>query len=144
MDFFFYANEGTERANLLTYLEADFSENFEYELFYLRRCYKEDYLYYTDEKQNDREIYTASKNTFWGLSPEAAVCIVCPEKGGEEFLRTRFYKNFNKQYLFMYILLLHQKYVLYLFQTINISYITILSAMVAVSGFSITYHSPYL
>ena len=117
LDFFFYANEGTERANLLTYLEADFSENFEYELFYLRRCYKEDYLYYTDEKQNDREIYTASKNTFWGLSPEAAVCIVCPEKGGEEFLRTRFYKNFNKQYLFMYILLLHQKYVLYLFQT---------------------------
>lgn len=117
LDFFFYANEGTERANLLTYLEADFSENFEYELFYLRRCYKEDYLYYTDEKQNEREIYTASKNIIWGLSSEAAVCIVCPGRGGEEFLRTRFFKNFNKQYLFMYVLLLHQKYVLYLFQT---------------------------
>ena len=117
LDFFFYANQGTERAYLLTYLEAYFSDGFQRELFYLRRCYREDYLYHPDEKQDEREIYTASENIVWGFSPEAAVCIVCPEKGGEEFLRTRFYKNFNKQYLFMYILLLHQKYVLYLFQT---------------------------
>ena len=117
LDFFFYANRGTERANLLTYLEADFSDSFQRELFYLRRCYREDYLYHPDERQDEREIYTASENIIWGLSPEAAVCIVCPEKGGEEFLHTRFFNNFKNQYLFMYVLLLHQKYVLYLFQT---------------------------
>ena len=117
LDFFFYANQGTERANLLTYLEADFSDGFQRELFYLRRCYREDYLYHPDEKQDEREIYTASENIVWGFSPEAAVCIACPEKGGEEFLHTRFVNNFKNQYLFMYVLLLHQKYVLYLFQT---------------------------
>ena len=117
LDFFFYANQGTERANLLTYLEADFSDGFQRELFYLRRCYREDYLYHPDERQDEREIYTASENIVWGFSPEAAVCIACPEKGGEEFLHTRFVNNFKNQYLFMYVLLLHQKYVLYLFQT---------------------------
>lgn len=117
LDFFFYANKGTERANLLTYLEAESSENFKHDLFYLRRCYREDYVYYPDERQDEHEIYTASGNIIWGLSPEAAACIVCPEKGGEEFLHTRFFNNFKKQYLFMYVLLLHQKYVLYLFQT---------------------------
>ena len=56
LDFFFYANQGTERANLLTYLEADFSDGFQRELFYLRRCYREDYLYHPDERQDEREI----------------------------------------------------------------------------------------
>lgn len=116
-DFFFYAGEDTERANLLTYIEAELRDGYDYELFYLRRCYGENYLYFEDEKQREREIFNAAQDITWGISPEAAVCIVCPERGGEEFIRTKFFGNFNEQYLFMYILLLHQKYVLYLFLT---------------------------
>lgn len=116
-DFFFYAGKDTERANLLTYIEAEPKDSYEYELFYLRRCYRETYMYFADEKQSDREIYHAARDTVWGISPEAAVCIVCPEKGEEEFIRTKFSRNFTQQYLFMYVLLLHQKYVLYLFLT---------------------------
>mgnify|MGYP005765940995 CR=1 FL=1 len=116
-DFFFYAKPGTERANLFTYLEACHREGFEYELFYLRRCYNEKYLYHRDEKRDEQEIFKAAENITWGLSREAAVCITCPSKGGRDFLHNVFFGNFNRQYLFMYVLLLHQKYVLYLFQT---------------------------
>lgn len=117
LSFFFYANENTERANLLTYLEVEDKEDYRYELFYLRRCYGDGYLYYEDEEADKREIYHATADIVWGFSPEAAVCLACPDKGRENFIRQRFYKNFNAQYLFMYILLLHQKYVLYMFLT---------------------------
>lgn len=116
-DFFFYARPGTERANLFTYIEAGYSEDIVHELFYLRRCYNEQYLYHQDGKRDEQEIYSAAENITWGLSAEAAVCITCPAKGGEDFLHNVFFRNFNRQYLLMYVLLLHQKYVLYLFQT---------------------------
>lgn len=115
--FFFYANPSTERANLLTYLEVEEKEDYRYELFYLRRCYGDGYLYCQDEEADAREIYHATSDVVWGLSSEAAVCLACPDKGRRVFLTTTFYKNFNAQYLFMYILLLHQKYVLYMFLT---------------------------
>lgn len=115
--FFFYANPSTERANLLTYLEVEEKDDYRYDLFYLRRCYGEGYLYYEDREADEREIYHATSDVVWGLSPEAAVCLACPYKGRKEFIRQTLFKNFNEQYLFMYILLLHQKYVLYMFLT---------------------------
>lgn len=45
------------------------------------------------------------------------MCLACPARGRGEFIVNTFYKNFNAQYLFMYVLLLHQKYVLYMFLT---------------------------
>lgn len=116
-DFFYYANPSTERANLLTYLEVEAKEDYKKELFYLRRCYRESFLYEENEELDRNEIYIPSKGTIWGISPEAAVCLVCPELGKEQFIRGKFYKNFNAQYLFMYVLLLHQKYVLYMLLT---------------------------
>lgn len=115
--FFYYSNPSTERANVLTYLEVERRESYRKELFYLRRCYSEGFLYVEDSKAEAEEIYTPSKDTIWGISPEAAVCLVCPEFGREAFIRNTFYKNFNAQYLFMYVLLLHQKYVLFMFLT---------------------------
>lgn len=115
--FFHYANPKTERANILTYLEVKPQESYKKELFYLRRCYSDGFIYTENSKLDEGEIYVPSKATVWGISPEAAVCLVCPEFGHEEFLRGRFYENFNAQYLFMYVLLLHQKYVLYMFLT---------------------------
>lgn len=115
--FFYYANPSTERANILTYLVVAPQDDYKKELFYLRRCYSDGFIYIENSKLDENEIFTPSKDTVWGISPEAAVCLVCPQYGREEFLRGTFYKNFNAQYLFMYVLLLHQKYVLYMFLT---------------------------
>ncbi|MDO4332678.1 MAG: hypothetical protein Q4C58_08320 [Eubacteriales bacterium] len=115
--FFYYANPSTERANVLTYLEVGPKEDYKYELFYLRRCYSEGFLFAENEKQDSEEIYSPSQDTIWGISPEAAVCLVCPDRGRRSFLQGTFFRNFNAQYLFMYVLLLHQKYVLYMFLT---------------------------
>ncbi len=116
-DFFFYANPGTERANVLTYMEVEEKKDYKRELYYLRRCYGEGYLYTENDELDKKEIYMPSTDLAWGVSPEAAVCLVCPHMGRETFLRTTFYKNFNAQYLFMYVLLLHQKYMLYMLLT---------------------------
>lgn len=113
--YFEYANPDTERANVLTYLEVPARPDYDRELFYLRRCYNDGFLYTVDEEQQREEIYTPSQDVVWGISPEAAVCLACTELGRGDFLRDRFYKNFNQQYLFMYVLLLHQKYMLYHF-----------------------------
>ena len=115
--FFYYANPSTERANVLTYLVVEPQDDYKKELFYLRRCYSDGFIYTEDDKLDEKEIFIPSKDTTWGISPEAAVCLVCPNHGSEKFLRETFYKNFNAQYLFMYIFLLHQKYVLYMFLT---------------------------
>ncbi len=116
-DFFFYANAGTERANALTYIEAEEKANYNRELYYLRRCYGEGFLFAEDASKDAKEIFSPSPDVHWGVSPEAAACVVCPTMGREEFIHKTFYKNFNAQYLFMYVLLLHQKYMLYLFLT---------------------------
>lgn len=114
-EFFYYANASTERANVLTYLEVEPQDSYKKELFYLRRCYNEGFLYAENDKLDSDEIFIPSKDTVWGLSPEAAICLACPGFGRGEFILGTFFKNFNAQYLFMYVLLLHQKYVLYMF-----------------------------
>lgn len=117
VEFFYYANPSTERANVLTYIEVSPKEDYKRELFYLRRCYSEGFIYAENTKQDEDEIYIPSKDTVWGISPEAAVCLACPDFGRRSFIQGTFFKNFNAQYLFMYVLLLHQKYVLYMFLT---------------------------
>lgn len=116
-EFFFYANEGTERANVLTLLEVEPKEDYKKELYYLRRCYGEGFMYTENAKLDAKEIHIPSADLQWGISPEAAACLIAPQMGRGEFLRGTFFKNFNAQYLFMYVLLLHQKYMLYLLQT---------------------------
>ena len=117
LNFFYYANPTTERSNVFTYLEVDQRNSYKYELFYLRRCYSERYIFAKNYKLDSEEIYIPSNDIVWGISPEAAVCLACPKKGHQEFIQNTFYNNFNVQYLFMYIILLHQKYVLYMFLT---------------------------
>lgn len=115
---FYYANPSTERANILSLIEVEKKDNYKKELYYLRHCYKQDgFLFFESDEEDSREIYQASPDTVWGISAEAAVCLICPEDGRAQFLQNDFFRNFNTQYLFMYILLLHQKYVLYMFLT---------------------------
>lgn len=117
IEFFYYSNPSTERANVLTYIEVEPKEEYKRELFYLRRCYSEGFIYAENKELDADEIYIPSKDTVWGISPEAAICLACPGFGRKNFIQGTFYKNFNAQYLFMYVLLLHQKYVLYMFLT---------------------------
>ena len=116
-NYFYYANPSTERANVFTYLEVEPKDDYKQELFYLRRCYSDGFLFAEDEKLDANELYIPSKDIVWGISPEAAVCLACTEYGRKDFIRGTFFSNFNAQYLFMYVLLLHQKYVLYMFLT---------------------------
>lgn len=112
LDFFFYANPSTERANTLTYLDVPEQEDYSKELYYLRRCYSEDFAYNKNPEAEQREIYRAAREITWGISPEAAICLARPA-GHKSFVHDVFFKNFNQQYVFMYVLLLHQKYVLF-------------------------------
>ena len=119
-NFFYYANPTTERANVLTFIpvSGDQADNYLEDLFFLRRCYNGGYQFVRDEAQEAEEIYSASADMKWGISPEAAACLACPERGRKKFIEETFFNNFNTQYVFMYVLLLHQKYVLYKFLTI--------------------------
>jgi len=116
-DFFFYSFPSNERANVLSYLEVEPKDDYRKELYYLRRCYSNGFSYIRNPSQEKNEIFSLTKNITWGISSEAAVCLSCPQHNNPEFSKNTFYSNFTSQYLFMYILLLHQKYVLYLFLT---------------------------
>lgn len=115
---FFYAVPGTERANVLTYVEVPLRDGplkdvYRRELFHLRRCQSDGFFYVANPAQEEKEIIFTSANMVWGISPEAAVCLACPAMGNEEFVKTTFIRNFHSQYLYMYVLLLHQKFMLY-------------------------------
>lgn len=117
IDFFFYANEGTERANFLTYLEVAAKESYTRELYYLKWCYHDQFSYCPKADDAEKENYVASEDVVWGITSSAAVCLACPERGRKDFLHGTFVKNFREQYLFIYVFLLHQKYVMYMFLT---------------------------
>lgn len=114
---FGYANPNTERSNVLTYLEVADHPSYEKELFHLRNCYHVGIPYVPNEELDKQQTFQASQDVVWGTSPEAAVCLACPDRGDRGFTENVFFENFNSQYLVMYILLLHQKYALYMFLT---------------------------
>lgn len=115
--YFFYAGEGTERANFFTYLEVpDIPEEEALKrLYYMRNGYKQTYSYSPEAAENSEEIHVPAKGTLWGISQEATACMTCyyDNPHSEDFIKNKFFPNFNSQYLFMYVYLLHMKYVLY-------------------------------
>lgn len=117
-EFFFYSNEERERSNILTYIEVPSMENTQQKLFFLKRSVGDTFQYIENKEQEKRETYVHSEKVEWGFSPESAACLVLHRQDAENhFVDKVFYRNFHSQYLFMYVLLLHQKYVLYLFLT---------------------------
>ena len=117
--FFTYANPGNERANVLTYLEVlpERYEKRKKDLFYLKRCYGSSYEYFEDGEREKEENFSLVGNITWGVTSEAAVCLACLSEKQESFLHGRLQNNFRNQYLYMYVFLLHQKYVFYQFLT---------------------------
>lgn len=117
LDFFFYATPGNEKANFLTYIDVPKQNNYDKELFYLKWCYNGNFDYDGDDCDEDSVNYAATQCTIWGISAAAAVCLVHRSEQQQHFIETVFQKNFRNQYLLTYILLLHQKYMMYLFLT---------------------------
>jgi hypothetical protein len=117
LDFFFYATPNNEKANFLTYLDVPAQESYERELFYLKWCYSDKFAYSDVGEGKDSENYHASEGIVWGLSVSAAACLTHRSAEQKAFIEGVFQKNFRKQYLLTYILLLHQKYMMYLFLT---------------------------
>lgn len=117
LNFFFYSLTDTERANFFTYLDLPKADNYDEELFYLKWCYNGAFVYKDESVENDCINYVADTDKVWGISPSAAVCIINRNEKNKNFIENVFQKNFQNQYLFTYVFLLHQKYMLYLFLT---------------------------
>lgn len=117
LNFFFYSTINTERANFFTYLDLPKADSYDEELFYLKWCYSDDFMYNDECIETDCVNYVADSNKIWGISPSAAVCIVNRTEKTKKFIENTYQKNFQNQYLFTYVFLLHQKYMLYLFLT---------------------------
>ena len=116
-DFFFYAAPKNERANFFTYIDVPEQGDHQKELFYLKWCYHDGFAYEDDLCEGDSLIYAADAYKVWGLSPSAAVCLVTRREENRAFIENVFQKNVLRQYLLTYVLLLHQKYMMYLFLT---------------------------
>ena len=117
LTFFRHMDARHARANVLTYLEVPNQESYDRELFYLRNCYNRRFLYTGNSDPDRKEIFQNTADILWGVTSEASVCLACPEKGNEKFIRKTFLRNFQSEYLFMHVVLLHQKYVLYMLLT---------------------------
>lgn len=115
--FFGHMDPEHARANVLTYLEVPNQDSYDRELFYLRNCYNRRFLYTANSDPDRKEIFQNTEDILWGVTSEASVCLACPEKGNEKFIQKTFLRNFQSEYLFMYVILLHQKYVLYMLLT---------------------------
>ena len=117
LDFFFYATPKNEKANFLTYVDVPKQDSYSKELYYLKWCYSDNFDYEDDRYSEDSIDYVANSCTVWGISVSAAACLVYRSEKQKQFIETVFQNNFRKQYLLTYVLLLHQKYMMYLLLT---------------------------
>ena len=117
IDYFFYTVPKAEKANFLTYVAVSSFDHHSEELYYLKWCYHDGFQYDDIADHADAENYYAARDILWGISSNAAACLVCRDLGRKNFIEGSFQNNFMTQYLFTYVLLLHQKYVMYLHLT---------------------------
>ncbi len=109
------------RANVFSFVIADEASDgadFEKKRFYLSNGYGPGYMVPEDNRGSDA-LYFGDPNICWGVSNELACCVVRPElhPPASHFIYDSFYHKFRREYLFMYVWLLHQKYALYAFLT---------------------------
>ena len=116
LDFFFYAHPKNQRANFLTYIDVPAKKDYQEELFHLKWCYHDGFSF-DSNNSDDHTACIIDTEKIWGISSSAAVCLVKHCNHNRKFIEDVFQKNFQQQYLFTYILLLHQKYMAYLFLT---------------------------
>ena len=114
--YFFYANEGRERMNVLMHVEAATGVDAKSTLFYLGNCYNKSFDY-DGRHAIPTKMYWASPTTAWACSSEALACLTVPDCATSEqarkFVTGGFRYNFLTSYQFLYLMLLHQKYEYY-------------------------------
>jgi len=103
-------------------LRMPMRQYFAREIFYLRNEYHKTFTYMLDRETDDKENYEAAPDTLWGISSEGVACIhdlTYREDLGDK--KERFYERFRgnvrTKYMLLYVIVLHQKYVLYRFLT---------------------------
>lgn len=94
--FFDFANPTRERSNILTYLEVEPQESYQKELYFLSRCYSDGFLFPEHGNHGSESSWIPSEDTVWGISAEACVCLVCPERGNKTFVRGTFLKTLTR------------------------------------------------
>ena len=121
-DFTFFSDEYSIRSNILSLTTRPAAEGetakLKRDLFYLRHCYNETFVYAEEnDTRAEEEICSFANNIYWGVTSEASACIAITDANNCDFIQNAFSKNFKSTYLLMYVLLLHQKYTLYHFIT---------------------------
>ena len=113
---FHFMNEKNTTAYLLTLAYSDFFPD-DSTLFHLQ--YNID-----NERDLSRDIISKKLNCFsvnshilWCVSDQSAACI-CADYHGNDFLENTFPVNFCREYKYLFVFLLHQKYTLYYFLTL--------------------------
>ena len=99
-----------QRIFIMSYIEMTEPPTEEY-VFRLSHCYNDSFDFIPDT--NDlHAIYKNNNICTWGVSTESAVCFteLSPQK--KEFIKGTFFQNICSGYQLLFVLLLHQKYVL--------------------------------
>lgn len=99
-----------QRIYIMSYIEMTEPPKEEY-VFRLSHCYNDSFDFISDT-DDLHATYKNNNTCTWGVSTESAVCFaeLSPQK--KEFIKGTFFQNINSGYQLLFVLLLHQKYVL--------------------------------
>ena len=106
-----------QRSYVMTYVET-LAPATDRQLFLLSHGYNTDFRYVADTDDKPR-IYRNNDTCIWGLTTEASVCIARLTSENRSFITSAFSNNISNGYLLLFVLLLHQKYVLQEFLSKN-------------------------
>lgn len=118
-DFGFYCQK--PRAHLMSLVmvpEKPDGGGYEKEFYYLRNGFGDGYMF-SAGGEDGMSVVLGDPNIRWGVSNEVTCCLVRPDlfPPSRNFIMDSFRYKFCREYLFMYLWLLHQKYALYAFLT---------------------------
>ena len=114
-EYFFYTESKNRLSFVLTYMDCDDSDDTAENIAYLRNCAARSYCLYLNEKADEEQNYRITNEVSWGITDQSAVCLGHRNGGNPDFIDYVFLKNFKREYKFMFVFLLHQKYALYNF-----------------------------
>lgn len=97
------------QANVFSILQLDDAKNIDDKLFHLSRAYNLDYEYSDCDENEGITTYHPYSYIHWGYCEQGLACIY---DNSCNFTRNGFAGNLNNDYYFMYLLLLHQRYLL--------------------------------
>lgn len=113
-NFFYYTNGRNEIAFIMSFIYQEQPLDNDKALYYLRNNLSLNYHLSDNGCENDLENFSISENIHWGVTDQSVVCIGYHYENFD-FVEKVLFRNFQKEYKYMFVFLLHQKYVLYHF-----------------------------